>query len=117
MYKILMSVVIAISVITTPAFADNKPKRYYGGSNIHSSVKTYHSGYNRKYKNRYYRRYKYNYYNNFYKNPYFWGGVAGGIVGGAIINGIQQDPYCREVVTKVYVEGVGYRKRVTVVCD
>lgn len=130
MNKILIAAIAALCVIAAPADASNKPKRYHGGTHINGNHNRYNGGHNRyngghnhNNNNRYYRYNENNYYNynnnnnNFYNNPYFWGGVAGGLIGGAIINGIDDEPYCHEVVTRVYVEGVGYRQGTSVVCE
>lgn len=130
MKKILASFIVLCFVVT-PAVAGNKYRKPHNNVHINGNHSGYRGGHNHNNNNhinnnhnnnnRYYRYNENNYYNynndNFYNNPYFWGGVAGGLIGGAIINGIDDEPYCEEVVTQVYVEGVGYRQGTTVVCD
>lgn len=129
MNKILIAIV-AVLVATTTADAGNKHRRsihnhggehhdqWHGNKHYHGDGHNYwHGGHNN-----YWHGGNNNYYygggNNFYQDPNFWGGVAGGLIGGALLNGIQNDQQdCREVVTQVYVDGIGYRQGTVVVCD
>lgn len=133
MKKILLAFV-ALALVASPVMAGNNKhiKRgqnhnWNGGGNWdgkHFKGNRRH-GNNYNCYNCYYKKGHNNNNNNFYNDPDFWLGVGGGLLGGAIINQYQNQyelppppmPQCRQVMTYVWVDGLGYRPGNVMVCN
>ena len=123
----LLAAIIAIAVMASPAMAENQkhhrrpPPPGGHGQPYHGGGEKHHGGEGHNYWHGGHNNYWHGDHNNnnyYYQDPYFWGGVAAGVIGGAIVTDQYRDvERCREVVTQVYVAGIGYRQGTAVVCD